>query len=96
MRTNCVRLFTCLVLGASVHCTAAPGMAQQTSQASLETSQASTDGVFGAIGKSLTGDVYGDPSKWRELSLSNFFTEGWTQAWVSPPAGGGVRRGRVG
>jgi hypothetical protein len=66
-----------------------PGVAQQTSPASQETPPASKDGVFGAIGKSLTGDVYGDPSKWRELSLSNFFTEGWDQAWVSPPAGGG-------
>ncbi|HXJ82139.1 MAG TPA: hypothetical protein VMS64_26080 [Candidatus Methylomirabilis sp.] len=83
MRTSNVRLLTCLVLAAGVLCAGAPSMAQQTS------STASTDGVFGAIGKSLTGDVYSDPSKWRELSLSNFFTEGWTQAWVSPPNGGG-------
>jgi hypothetical protein len=45
--------------------------------------------VLGAIVKSLTGDVYAEPSKWRELSVSNFFTEGWEEAWVSPPAGGG-------
>jgi hypothetical protein len=82
MRTHCVRLFTVLVLGASVLCAAGPGGAQ-------ETSQASKDGVLGAIVKSLTGDVYAEPSKWRELSVSNFFTEGWEEAWVSPPAGGG-------
>jgi len=82
MRTNCVRLFTVLALGASMLCAAGPGGAQ-------ETSRASSDGVLGAIAKSLTGDVYAEPSKWRELSLSNFFTEGWEQAWVSPPAGGG-------
>jgi hypothetical protein len=82
MRTHCVRLFTVLALGASVLCAAGPGGAQ-------ETSQASKDGVLGAIVKSLTGDVYAEPSKWRELSVSNFFTEGWEEAWVSPPAGGG-------
>jgi hypothetical protein len=82
MGTNCVRLFTVLALGASMLCAAGPGGAQ-------ETSRASSDGVLGAIAKSLTGDVYAEPSKWRELSLSNFFTEGWEQAWVSPPAGGG-------
>src|SRR5262249_1893713 len=37
----------------------------------------------------LTGDVYADPSRWRELSWSTFFTEGWDEAWVSPPPGGG-------
>ena len=82
MRTHCVHLFTVLALGASVLCAAGPGGAQ-------ETSQASKDGVLGAIVKSLTGDVYAEPSKWRELSVSNFFTEGWEEAWVSPPAGGG-------
>ncbi len=80
MRTSCVCLFTVLALGASVLCAAGPGGAQET---------ASKDGVLGAIAKSLTGDVYAEPSKWRELSLSNFFTEGWEEAWVSPPAGGG-------
>src|SRR5262245_12389443 len=82
MRMNCVRLFTCLVLGASVLCTGAPGVAQ-------ETAQPPKDGVLGAIAKSLTGDVYADPERWRELSLRNFFTDGWDQAWVSPPPGGG-------
>src|SRR5262245_31398052 len=82
MRTSCVRFFTCLTLGVSVLGVGAPGVAQ-------ETSPASTDGVLGAIAKSLTGDVYSDPSRWRELSLSGLFTEGWDQAWVSPPPGGG-------
>ena len=81
MRTNCVRPLLSLVLGASVLCTAGPGVAQDTS--------GSKGGVLGAMAESLTGDVYSDPSKWRELSLSNFFSEGWNQAWVSPPPGGG-------
>src|SRR5262245_56492030 len=82
MRTHFARFFTGLVLGASVLCVERPAMAQ-------DTSQVSDDGVFGAMAKSLTGDVYGDSSRWRELSLGNCFTEGWTRAWVSPPPGGG-------
>jgi hypothetical protein len=38
---------------------------------------------------SLAGDVYGHPERWRPLSLGTFFTEGWDQAWVSPPTGEG-------
>jgi hypothetical protein len=45
--------------------------------------------MFDAIGESLTGDVYAEPARWRELSLRTFFTEGWDEAWVSPPAGNG-------
>ena len=82
MRTMCSGLFTGLVFGTSVLCTAMPAGAQQISQASH-------DGVLGAIVKSLTGDVYAEPSKWRELSVSDFFSEGWQDAWVSPPPGGG-------
>jgi hypothetical protein len=82
MRTNRAHLFTCLVLTVSVLAQGAPGWAE-------ETSPASRDGVFGAIAKSLTGDVYAEPSRWRELSLRGLFTEGWDEAWVSPPAGGG-------
>ena len=40
-------------------------------------------------GGSLFGDVYADPSRWRPLTLGNFFSEGWTQPWVSPPPGEG-------
>src|SRR5258708_13462770 len=76
------RLVTCLLFGAGLLCTAAPSMAQPMSPSS-------TDGVLGAIVKSLTGDVYADPSAWRELSLRDFFSEGWDRAWVSPPPGGG-------
>src|SRR5882672_10912518 len=82
MRRNYRRLVTCLLFGAVLLCTAAPSMAQPTSPSS-------TDGVLGAIVKSLTGDVYADPSAWRELSLRDFFSEGWDRAWVSPPPGGG-------
>src|SRR5258705_12840871 len=53
------------------------------------TAPSSPDGVLGAIVKSLTGDVYADPSAWGELSLRDFFSEGWDRAWVSPPPGGG-------
>jgi len=82
MRRNYRRLVTCLLFGAGLLCTAASSMAQPTSPSS-------TDGVLGAIVKSLTGDVYADPSAWRELSLRDFFSEGWDRAWVSPPPGGG-------
>ena len=82
MRTHRTHLFTCLLLTVIVLGHGAPGGAQ-------ETSPASRDGVFGAIAKSLTGDVYSEPSRWRELSLRGLFTEGWDEAWVSPPAGGG-------
>jgi len=81
MRIHRARLLISLVLGASVLHTEIPAMAQDASQA--------PDGFFGAMAKSLTGDVYSDPSRWRELSLSNFFSEGWNRAWVSPPPGGG-------
>lgn len=47
-------------------------------------------GSFGsAISESMFGDVYSDPSRWQDLSLGDFFTTGWDQPWVSPPAGGG-------
>ena len=69
-----------VAISATMFC-AAPGQAQ--------TPPDSTDGVLGSIAKSLTGDVYGDPTRWRELSLGNFFTDGWDRAWVSPPPGGG-------
>jgi hypothetical protein len=82
MGTRCVHFVACLAISASVLWAAVPGEAQQVSQGP-------PDGVLGAIAKSLTGDVYGDPSKWRELSLGNFFSEGWDRAWVSPPPGGG-------
>src|SRR5215467_12108834 len=82
MRTHCARFFTCLILGGSLLYAGLPAIAQ-------DTSQAPNDGFFGAMAKSLTGDVYSDPSRWRDLSLGNFFTDGWNRAWVSPPAGGG-------
>ena len=82
MRGICARFLVSLVLGTSTLCLAAPGMAQ-------DSSQPPKSGFLGAMAESLTGDVYSDPSKWRELHLSNFFSEGWDQAWVSPPNGGG-------
>jgi hypothetical protein len=51
---------TGLVLAASVLGTAAPGAAQ---------TPPPSDGIVGAMAKSLTGDVCGDPTAWRELSL---------------------------
>lgn len=79
--TTCMRFATGLFLAASILGMAAPTAAQ--------TSSPPSDGVLGAMAKSLTGDVYGDPSAWRELSLRDFFSEGWDRAWVSPPPGGG-------
>ena len=83
MWANRVWMLTCLVLSLNALWTGMPTAVAQ------ETSQAPKDGVLGAIVKSLTGDVYADPSRWRELSWSTFFTEGWDEAWVSPPPGGG-------
>ena len=48
------------------------------------------------MGESLTGDVYAEPSRWRELSLGGLFSEGWNEPWASPPAGEEARRGRAG
>lgn len=56
----------------------------------VPTSSVSKTGSFtDAIVESLTGDVYADPSRWREMPLSTFFCEGWNEAWVSPPPGEG-------
>ncbi len=46
-------------------------------------------GVGNAMLESLAGDVYAEPSTWRPLSFGTFFTEGWDEAWASPPAGEG-------
>jgi hypothetical protein len=81
MKAKCVCLLLALVL--SVFGAAAmpePSMAAESSQ---------ERGVSHAIIESLTGDVYAEPSKWRELCLSTFFTDGWDEPWASPPAGGG-------
>ena len=81
MKANCVRLLLALVLivfGAAAM--PEPSMAAESSQ---------ERGVSHAIIESLTGDVYAEPSKWRELCLSTFFTDGWDEPWASPPAGGG-------
>ena len=48
------------------------------------------DYSFGeVIAESVAGDVYAEPSRWRELNYGNLFSKGWDQPWVSPPAGGG-------
>ena len=78
---NCVHFFTGLAIATSVLASALPCAAQ--------TAPGAKDGVLGAIVKSLTGDVYAEPSKWKELSFGSFFSEGWDEAWVSPPPGGG-------
>ena len=46
-------------------------------------------GCGDVIVESLAGDVYAEPSRWHELSLGTFFTEGWDEPWASPPAGEG-------
>ncbi len=56
-----------------------------------------TGSVLEAAKESLFGDVYADPSRWRPLTLGTFFSEGWTQPWVSPPngEGGAPRQGWI-
>jgi len=81
IRKRPLQLATGLALAASLLAFVASSAAQ--------TSPPPSDGILGAMAKSLTGDVYGDPSAWRELSLRDFFSEGWDRAWVSPPNGGG-------
>lgn len=73
-----------LVLGTTLGATAAP--------------EPEHLGFFGAAAESLTGDVYAEPSRWQPLSLGTLFTEGWDQAWASPPAGSGgaPRQGWIG
>src|SRR5215831_12917384 len=90
MRLICTRVLVGLALGASVLCTQVPALAQQQTPPPK-------DGLLGAIVKSLTGDVYAEPERWRPLFFSGFFTEGWDEAWVSPPAGAGgaPRQGRL-
>src|SRR5215813_13576647 len=82
MSMHRVRLFASLLFGASLLCPAMPAVAQLASQPP-------PDGVLGSIAKLLTGDVYSDPSLWREVTVGTLFTEGWNRAWVSPPPGGG-------
>src|SRR5215471_13305141 len=85
MRMNVLRILIGLALGVAVLCAAVPA----TAQVSATATPPPKDGFLGAIVQSLTGDVYSDPQRWRELSLSGLFTEGWDEAWVSPPAGEG-------
>jgi hypothetical protein len=82
---NVLRILVGLALGVAVLCAGVPA----TAQVSATATPPPKDGFLGAIVKSLTGDVYAQPERWRPLSFSGFFTEGWDQAWVSPPAGGG-------
>jgi hypothetical protein len=51
--------------------------------------------VLDAARESLFGDVYVEPTRWRELPFSTFFTEGWDEPWASPVtgAGGAPRQG---
>jgi len=75
------RMYVWLVLGLSVVCL--EGMLASSG------AEARSGSILDAAGESLTGDVYAEPSRWRELSLGTIFTEGWDEAWVSPPAGEG-------
>ena len=55
-------------------------------------------GLLGAARESITGDVYAEPSRWQPLTLGTLFSDGWDQAWASPPAGSGgaPRQGWIG
>jgi hypothetical protein len=70
-----------LVLGLGMVCMGTIVMADR--------AEAASGSLLDAARESLTGDVYAQPARWRELSLGTFFTEGWDEAWVSPPAGEG-------
>jgi hypothetical protein len=52
-------------------------------------------GLFETITESVFGQP--DPDTWRPLLLSNFFTEGWCEAWVPSPngSGGAPRQGWI-
>ena len=54
----------------------------------VEPSQSERSFLSAAI-KSLTDDVYAEPSRWKPLSLGTLFSEGWDEPWVSPPRGKG-------
>ena len=43
-------------------------------------------GLLDTVTESLFGDVYAE-GRWRPLSLSTFFSEGWLEPWASAPAG---------
>src|SRR5262245_65756605 len=53
--------------------------------------------VVDAAREPLFGDVYAEPTRWRELPLSAFFTEGRDEPWARAVKGGrgGRRAGRV-
>ena len=38
--------------------------------------------------ESLSGDVY-EEGRWRPLGMRTLFSEGWGEAWASPPNGEG-------
>ena len=43
-------------------------------------------GLLDTVTESLFGDAYAE-GRWRPLSLSTFFSEGWLEPWASiPPA----------
>lgn len=46
-------------------------------------------GFIAAAKESLVGDVYANPERWQPLSWGTLFSEGWDEAWVSPPSGPG-------
>ncbi|MFM8331497.1 MAG: hypothetical protein ACKN9T_07395 [Candidatus Methylumidiphilus sp.] len=69
---------------------AAPATLAPPSAAAMEPPPAAESlGFIGAAVASVTGDVYGDPSRWQALSFQDLFRTGWDQAWVSPPTGAG-------
>ena len=43
-------------------------------------------GLLDTVTESLFGDAYAE-GRWRPLSLSTFFSEGWLEPWASAPAG---------
>jgi len=64
--------------------------AQDIPEQQVATTQTDREYSFSeVVRESVTGDVYSDPSKWRDLSYTDIFSKGWDKPWVSPPNGSG-------
>ena len=68
-----------MILGLSLIGAASPALGQ-TAPASAQ-----SDNV---VWESLAGDVY-EPGRWRPLDFRTLFSDGWNEAWASPPNGEG-------
>ena len=68
-----------MILGLSLVGAASPGLGQ------AAPASAQSDNV---VWESLAGNVY-EPGRWRPLDWRTLFSDGWNEAWASPPNGEG-------